>query len=142
MFRPPMNPQRPVASPRLEANDVVLAGLEVPRLAAALRDDDRLRRRELRRGQRRELLGGVGAGAAALFTVTATAAVVVLLPAASRATAVRVCCALLAVVVSHVTPYGALVSSAPRLVPSSLNCTPATPTLSLAFAVTLTDCSR
>ena len=34
------------------------------------------------------------------------------------------------------TVYGAVVTSAPRFAPSSLNCTPATPTLSLALAVT------
>jgi hypothetical protein len=33
--------------------------------------------------------------------------------------------------------YGATVSSAPRLAPSSLNCTPATPVLSKAVAETL-----
>ena len=43
------------------------------------------------------------------------------------------------VVVFHVTLYGAPVSSAPRLAPSSLNCTPTTPTLSLASAETATD---
>ena len=37
---------------------------------------------------------------------------------------------------SQVTVYGATVSSAPRLEPSSLNWTPATPTLSDAFAPT------
>ena len=40
-------------------------------------------------------------------------------------------------VVFHETEYGALVSSAPRLLPSSMNWTPATPTLSEALAVTL-----
>ena len=69
-------------------------------------------------------------------TVTVTAVEVVVFPAASRATAVSVWLALVAVVVSHVTVYGAVVTSAPRFAPSSLNCTPATPTLSLALAVT------
>ena len=41
-----------------------------------------------------------------------------------------------AVVVFQATRYGAVVSSAPRFAPSSLNCTPATPTLSAASAVT------
>src|SRR6187549_899085 len=35
--------------------------------------------------------------------------------------------------------YGAVVSSAPRLPPSILNCTPTTPTLSEAFAAMVTD---
>ena len=37
---------------------------------------------------------------------------------------------------SQATEYGDVVSSAPRFTPSSLNCTPTTPTLSLAVAVT------
>ena len=69
-------------------------------------------------------------------TVTVTGAEVVLLPALSRATAVRVCEPLLAVVVSHGTEYGAVVSSALK-VPSKKNCTSATPLLSDALAVTL-----
>src|SRR5438552_4087738 len=68
-------------------------------------------------------------------TVTVTVAAVVVLPAASRATAVTVCDALLAVVVSHEIEYGAVVSSAPTFAPSSRNCTPTTPTLSDALAV-------
>src|SRR3979490_3367096 len=72
-----------------------------------------------------------------LPTVTLTAAEVARLPAASRATAVRTCEALVAVALSQDTAYGAAVTSAPRLAPSSLNCTPATPTLSEALAVTL-----
>src|SRR5436190_21805537 len=40
-------------------------------------------------------------------------------------------------VVSHETAYGAVVSSAPSVAPSRPNCTPATPTLSEALAVTL-----
>src|SRR5216684_818107 len=71
-------------------------------------------------------------------TVTVTGADVVVLPAASRATAVSVCAPLVAAVVSHATEYGAAVSSAPTFEPSSLNCTPTTPTLSLAVAVTVT----
>src|SRR5207245_8308886 len=70
-----------------------------------------------------------------LKTVTVTAAEVVLLPAASRATAVSTCEALVAVLVSQETTKGAAVTSAPRLAPSSLNCTPTTPTLSAAFAL-------
>src|SRR5712691_7161144 len=48
-----------------------------------------------------------------------------------------VCEALLAVVVFQETEYGDVVSSAPALTPSSRNCTPTTPTLSEALAVTL-----
>ena len=40
-------------------------------------------------------------------------------------------------VVSQVSAYGAVVSSEPRLAPSSWNCTPATPTLSEALAETV-----
>src|SRR5439155_13299155 len=74
----------------------------------------------------------------AFETVTVTAADVVVLPAASRARAVSVWLPLLAVVVFHETEYGAAVSSAPRLLPSNRNWTPATPTLSLALADTAT----
>src|SRR2546427_11958971 len=42
-----------------------------------------------------------------------------------------------AVVVSHGTEYGAVVSSAPRAAPSSWNWTPTTPTLSEALAETV-----
>src|SRR5258708_438407 len=79
-----------------------------------------------------------GGGGAALETVTVTGAEGVLLPAASRATAVMVCGPLLAVTVFQEIEYGAVVSSAPRFAPSMLNCTPATPTLSAALAVTVT----
>src|SRR3989442_13020666 len=75
---------------------------------------------------------------AALDTVTVTAADVVTLPAASHATAVRVGAPLVAVVGAQGTEKGAVVSSAPRSAPSSLNCTPPTPTLSLALAGTVT----
>src|SRR6266545_4752739 len=73
---------------------------------------------------------------AALSTVTVTALLVVVLPAASRATAVSVWEPLAAPVVSQETLYGLAVSSAPKFAPSSLNCTPATPTLSDALALT------
>src|SRR5207249_3324021 len=75
---------------------------------------------------------------APLSTVTLRAAEVVMFQAASRATAVKVCAPLLAVVVFHETEYGTVVSSAFKFTPSSLNCTPTTPTLSLAFAETVT----
>src|SRR5207247_1825176 len=81
-------------------------------------------------------VGGVVSGVGALATVTVTGAEVVRLPAASRATAVIVCWPLLVVVGSKGIEYGAVVSSAPPLTPSSWNCTPTTPTLSEAFALT------
>src|SRR6266853_2066750 len=82
-------------------------------------------------------VGGVVSGGGPLDTVTVTGAEVERLPAASRAIALRVCEPLLAAVVFQEIEYGALVSSAPRLAPSILNCTPTTPTLSEALAVTL-----
>src|SRR5947209_6282813 len=72
-----------------------------------------------------------------LLTVTETAAALPLLPAASRATAVNECAPLPAVVVSQVVLNGAAVTSPPSFTPSKRNCTPATPTLSLAEAVTV-----
>src|SRR5437867_12774670 len=48
-----------------------------------------------------------------------------------------VCEPLLALVVSQGTEYGAAVSSAPALTPSNWNCTPTTPTLSEALALTV-----
>ena len=84
-----------------------------------------------------DTVGGVVSGTA-LFTVTVTAAEVVLLPAASRATAVSVCVPLVAEAVFQEPEYGDAVSSVPRFAPSSLNCTPATPTLSVALAETVT----
>ena len=44
-------------------------------------------------------------------------------------------------VVFHEVPYGGAIDSTPRFPPSSLNCTPATPTLSDASAVTATVCA-
>src|SRR6185295_10825992 len=74
-----------------------------------------------------------------LLTVIATAALVVVLPAASRAIADSVWLPLAAVVEFHMIEYGLVVSSAPMfVVPSSLNCTPATPTSSDAVADTVT----
>src|SRR2546426_862614 len=52
--------------------------------------------------------------------------------------AVKLCAPLLAVAVFQDTVYGDDVSSPPKLAPSSLNCTPTTPTLSEAVAATLT----
>src|SRR6266481_3634444 len=71
-----------------------------------------------------------------LLTVTLTGVDTVELPAASRATAVRVWLPLTLRVVFQETPNGPTVASAPRLPPSSLNWTPATPTLSEALADT------
>ncbi len=71
-----------------------------------------------------------------MLTVTGIAADVVWFPAASLAIAVSVCEPLMAVVVSHDAEYGELVSSEPRLFPSSTICTPMTPTLSEASAAT------
>src|SRR4051794_16578295 len=86
----------------------------------------------------RTVPGGGGGGAPVFDVVTVIVVAVLELPAASRATALSVCDPFATVVESHVTEYGAEVSSRPRLAPSSLNCTPATPTLSDAFAETAT----
>src|SRR3989344_6962664 len=67
-------------------------------------------------------------------TVTLLTALHRVLPAASRATALMVWLPLVAVVESHAIEYGVVVSSAPTLAPSTLNCTPTTPTLSDALA--------
>src|SRR3989344_4333127 len=67
-------------------------------------------------------------------TVTLLPAVEAVLPAASFATALMVCAPLVAVVEFHAREYGAVVSFAP----STLNCTPVTPTLSEAFAERVT----
>src|ERR687895_253881 len=76
--------------------------------------------------------------AAVFDTVTVTALEVVVLPAASRAIAVIVCDPLAAEPVSHGAAYGADVSSAPTLTPSTRNWTPTTPTLSDAAALSVT----
>src|SRR2546428_13124941 len=73
-----------------------------------------------------------------LTTVTLTAVDVAVLPAASRATAVTVWDPLATRVVFQEMAYGAAVTSAPTFAPSSLNCTPTTPTLSEALAETVT----
>ena len=75
-----------------------------------------------------------GGGVVVLETVTVIAKEVRVLPAASRATAVIVCVPFVASVVFQVPEYGAVVSSLPRLMPSTLNWTPTTPTLSWALA--------
>src|SRR5207248_461884 len=58
------------------------------------------------------------------------------LPAASRATAVKVCEPLTTAVVLNEGSEGRGVGTAAIGAPSAKNCTPATPTLSEAFAVT------
>jgi hypothetical protein len=77
-------------------------------------------------------------GAVGLLTVTVTTALVVLFPTASLAIASSLCVPLLTLVVSHEYAYGADASKPPALMPSTWNCTLATPTLSAAFAETLT----
>src|SRR5262245_50033734 len=77
-------------------------------------------------------------GLTLLWTVTPIAPEVVRFPAPSRVTAVSVCAPFGTLVVSHMTEYGAVRSSAPRFAPSSMNWTPTTPTLSDANADTVT----
>ena len=72
-------------------------------------------------------------------TVTLTAADVATFPDVSRATAVSEWLPFDAPVESHESEYGGLVSSTPMFVPSSLNCTPATPPLSDAHADKVTE---
>src|SRR2546422_114623 len=76
----------------------------------------------------------VTVGGLATLTVTGSDVHVV---SRSRATAVRVWEPLLVVVVSQETEYGAEVSSAPRLLPSSLNWTPWTVREALAVTATV-----
>src|SRR5262245_44407403 len=85
-----------------------------------------------------EVIDTVGAVVSTLFTVTLRLADVVVLPAASRATAVITCAPLLAVSVSQLREYETVVSSVPTLTPSTRNCPPATPTLSLDVAASVT----
>ena len=61
------------------------------------------------------------------------------LPAASRANAVMLCAPFGTLPDGQLAEYGAVVSSALRLPPSILNCTPTTPTLSEAFAARVTE---
>src|SRR5687767_5341613 len=69
--------------------------------------------------------------------VKATDVEVVLFPPKSRATAVALCGPFPNTVVFREIEYGEVESSTPTLFPSSLNCTPATPTLSDALAAML-----
>src|SRR5206468_3958318 len=82
--------------------------------------------------------GALGGGAIMFATVTVITAEVVVFPAASLAAAVTICDPLVAVAVSQFAEYGLVVSSAPRLTPSSLNWTPVTAALSEAVALTVT----
>src|SRR5580765_1235229 len=70
-------------------------------------------------------------------TLIVTGVEVVLFPAASRAIAVSVWLPFAITVVSQDTEKGEDVTSAPKLFPSSLNCTPTTPMLSEAAADTV-----
>src|SRR2546427_9249928 len=67
---------------------------------------------------------GGGGGGEVLETVTVAGSEVNWIPRPFRAIAVKVWNPLLVVVVSQETAYGAMVSSAPRLKPSSWNWTP------------------
>jgi hypothetical protein len=73
-----------------------------------------------------------------LATVIETLLLVVEFPAASRAVAVTLCVPLGTVILFQVVEYGDVVSSLPALLPSILNCTPETPTLSAALALRVT----
>ena len=75
---------------------------------------------------------------AGLDTVTVIVVAVVRLPASSRAIAVSECAPAATPNVFQSRSYGAAVSSAPRSAPSSRNCTPVTPTLSVAVARSVT----
>ena len=81
---------------------------------------------------------GGGGGALELETVTLRCEFE-LLPAASRATAVTVWLPFETPVDDQLTEYGADVSSLPTFEPSTLNCTPTTATLSVAFAAMPTE---
>jgi hypothetical protein len=81
----------------------------------------------------------VGVVTPMLLTVTFIDPDVPIFPAASRATAVSAWEPFEAEVVFQVILCGLVVSSAPRLAPSSLNCTPTIPMLSEAFALTATE---
>src|SRR3954469_4588563 len=74
----------------------------------------------------------------ALLTLTVTVLDVVVCPSLSSATAVRLWAPLVAAVVFHVAEYGLVVSAAPRLVPSTRNCTLVTPRSSPALALIAT----
>jgi hypothetical protein len=81
--------------------------------------------------------GGFGLVGLLLLTVIDTPALVALLLDVSVANAVNVCLPLLNDVVVNGCEYGAEVTGEPKPVPSTMNCTLATPTLSVAFALTV-----
>ena len=86
-----------------------------------------------------EVMLTVGAvGAAILLTLTVMAALVVLKLLVFVATAVRLCDPLATVLLSQETVYGLVVSAAPMLAPSTLNCTFFMPIVSVAVAFTVT----
>src|SRR5688572_23235751 len=76
---------------------------------------------------------------APLLTVIVRGADSVVLPAASRATAVMMCVPSATTAVIQDVANGLDVSSAPTFTPSTLNCTPTTPTLSDAVAEIVTE---
>src|SRR5439155_6252702 len=81
----------------------------------------------------------IAGGPAGFEIVTLVDADVARLFEVSRARAASVCVELFArVVVSQPIVYGGVVTSAPNATPSTRNCTPATPTLSVALATRLT----
>src|SRR2546427_8842183 len=81
----------------------------------------------------------IAGGPAGFEIVTLVDADVARLFEVSRARAAGVCVELFdRVVVSQPIVYGGVVTSAPNATPSTRNCTPATPTLSEAVAVTAT----
>src|ERR1700731_2438360 len=82
-----------------------------------------------------ETVGGTGA---LLSTLTVTGGDEAIVPAGSLATAVSECEPLVVDVEFHAMLYGLTVSSVPMLTPSSLNCTPEIPRLSVAVADTFT----
>src|SRR5207244_5775098 len=85
-----------------------------------------------------EVTATVGGVVSPPSTVTLTEGAVAVLPAASRATAVRLWAPGSALLVFQATEYGATVTSAPRVAPSSLNWTPATPPAAAAVAIRVT----
>ena len=84
-----------------------------------------------------EVIETVGGVVSELSTATFTLALVVAFPAASFATAVNVWLPFETDAVLHEKLYGELVSADPTFVPSTFNCTLATPTLSEAVAFTV-----
>src|SRR5215469_13637378 len=84
-----------------------------------------------------EVIDTVSGVVLVLFTVIDTAGLVALFPAASTATAVRLCLPFASVFVFSDCEYAPPLIAAPRLVPSTWNCTLATATLSEDRAATV-----